>query len=93
MYDVYLLRSRKDDGFYIGTSSNLRSRFKQHQDGESRATANRRPWKLVYYEAYLNEDDAVGRERYLKSGSGRRFLKSPLKHYLGNEVNPKPREH
>jgi hypothetical protein len=37
---------------------------------------------LIYYEAYLDEEDALGRERYLKSGSGRRFLKSQLKHHL-----------
>lgn len=45
-------------------------------------TSHRGPWKLVYYEAYLEQADAVGREKYLKSGAGRRFLQSQLKNYL-----------
>ena len=40
------------------------------------------PWKLIYYEAYLEQSDALGRERYLKSGAGRRFFKAQLKYYL-----------
>ena len=42
----------------------------------------RGPWKLIYYEAYLEQADALGREKYLKSGAGRRFLQSQLKNYL-----------
>jgi predicted GIY-YIG superfamily endonuclease len=42
-----------------------------------------RSWKLIYYEAYLEQVDALGREKYLKSGAGRRFLRSQLKNYLG----------
>jgi len=82
MHYVYVLRSGKDAGFYIGYSANLRKRFDQHVTGESFATSYRGPWKLIYYEAYLERDDALGRERYLKSGSGRRFLKTQLRHYL-----------
>ena len=40
------------------------------------------PWKLIYYESYLEQADALGREKYLKSGAGRRFLKAQLAHYL-----------
>jgi len=79
---VYVLRSEKDGGFYIGYSANLRKRLRQHSQGDSFATSYRSPWKLIYYEAYLEEEDALGRERYLKSGGGRRFLKSQLKHHL-----------
>ncbi len=43
------------------------------------------PWRLIYYEAYLNQEDALGREKYLKSGSGRRFLKAQLRHYLAED--------
>jgi putative endonuclease len=71
-----------DDGFYIGYSANLRKRFEQHLERHSFATSYRGPWKLIYYEAYLEQADALGLERYLKSGAGRRFLKSQLKHYL-----------
>ena len=82
MHYVYLLRSVSDGGFYIGYTANLRKRFAQHAKGTSLATSHRSPWKLIYYEAYLEQTDALGRERYLKSGAGRRFLKSQLKEYL-----------
>jgi putative endonuclease len=76
MHYVYVLRSIRDDGFYIGYSPNLRKRIGQHANGKSFATSFCRPWKLIYYEAYLEQSDALGRERYLKSGAGRRFLKT-----------------
>lgn len=82
MFYVYVLQSESDDGLYIGFTTDLRRRLKEHQDGKSFATSYRGPWKLIYYEAYLEEEDALGRERYLKSGGGRRFLKSQLKHHL-----------
>lgn len=82
MFYVYMLQSESDDGFYIGFSTDLRRRLKEHQAGKSFATSYRGPWKLIYYEAYLEEADALGREKYLKSGGGRRFLKSQLKHHL-----------
>jgi putative endonuclease len=89
MYYVYVLRSIGDDGLYIGYSANLRKRFRQHVAGDSFATSHRRPWKLIYYEAYLEQADAIGRERYLKSGAGRRFLRVQLANYLKrNPITP-----
>ena len=82
MFYVYILRSESDDGFYIGFSTDLRRRMKEHQEGKSFATSYRGPWRLIYYEAYLEEQDAIGREKFLKSGGGRRFVKAQLKHYL-----------
>jgi putative endonuclease len=87
MHYVYVLRSASDDGFYIGYSTSLRKRLEQHAKGKSLATSYRRPWKLIYYEAYLNQRDAVGRERYLKSGAGRKFLKAQLRNYLAEGHN------
>jgi putative endonuclease len=89
MYYVYVLRSIGDDGLYIGYSAKLRKRFRQHVQGDSLATSHRRPWKLIYYEAYLEQADAIGRERYLKSGAGRRFLRVQLANYLKrNPITP-----
>ena len=89
MYYVYVLRSTTDDGFYIGYSANLRKRFEQHVRGDSLATSHRGPWKLIYYEAYIEQADAIGRERYLKSGAGRRFLRAQLANYLKrNPITP-----
>ena len=82
MFYIYVLRSASDDGLYIGYSANLRKRFAQHMEGASLATSYRGPWKLIYYEAYLEQADALGREKYLTSGSGRRFLQAQLKYYL-----------
>jgi predicted GIY-YIG superfamily endonuclease len=56
--------------------------MKAHQEGRSFATSYRGPWRLIYCEAYREEADALGREEFLKSGSGRRFLKRQLKHHL-----------
>jgi putative endonuclease len=86
MHYVYVLRSLKDSGFYIAYSANIRKRFSEHVTGGSFATSHRGPWKLIYYKAYLERDDALARERYLKSGSGRKFVKAQLRHYL--EKNP-----
>jgi putative endonuclease len=59
-------------------------------EGNSFGTSHRGPWKLVYYEAYLEQADALGRERYLKSGAERRFLKAQLRHYLARNPIKSP---
>jgi putative endonuclease len=69
VFYVYVLRSETDSGLYIGYTRNLRTRIKRHNSRNSFATAHRSPLKLIYYEAYLNQVDALGRERYLKSGA------------------------
>ena len=84
MFYVYLLHSVRDAGLYIGYSSNLRQRLSEHREGASRATSYRGPWNLIYYEAYTEEADAIGRERYLKSGAGRKLLRSQLRNYFAN---------
>jgi putative endonuclease len=82
MFYVYLLHSTKDNGFYIGYSTDLKRRLSEHRRGASFATKSRGPWKLIYYEAYTEREDAEGREKFLKSGAGRRFLRAQLRHYL-----------
>ncbi|MFC1613552.1 GIY-YIG nuclease family protein [Patescibacteria group bacterium] len=67
MYYVYLLKSLKDKGYYIGYSSDLKIRFIQHADGEVKATKNRRPIEVIYYEAYNFKELAQERERQLKN--------------------------
>ena len=82
VFYVYLLHSEKDHGFYIGYSTDLKRRMAEHIQGASFATKSRGPWRLIYYEAYVEREDAEGRERFLKSGAGRRFLRSQLRNYL-----------
>jgi putative endonuclease len=80
MHYIYVLKSLKDNGLYIGSSSDLKRRIQEHQRGLSKSTKNRRPWKLIYYEASLSKTDALKREKYLKSTWGRRYLKNRLSH-------------
>src|SRR6266481_1319387 len=82
MFYVYVLHSLEDCGFYIGFSTDLRRLMSEHKQGASFATKYRGPWKLIYYEAYIDRHEAEGRERYLKSGSGRRFLRQQPRHYF-----------
>jgi len=79
---VYLLQSLKNYKFYTGFTHDLRKRFYQHQHNFSRYTKYKGPFKLIYYEACLNEYDALAREKYLKSGMGKRYLKNRLKRFL-----------
>jgi putative endonuclease len=78
MHYVYILRSTEGDHFYVGHTDELRSRVKSHNAGGSPHTAKYRPWKLVTYIAFSDEDRAVAFERYLKSGSGRAFAAKRL---------------
>lgn len=82
MYYTYVLKSKKDGKFYIGYTEDLKERIKMHFSGRVVSTKNRRPLLLIYYEAYLNKADAKGRERFLKSGSGHRFIKRQLSNYF-----------
>ena len=82
MFYVYVLHSESDAGLYIGFSSDLRRRLREHQAGMAPATAHRGPWRLIYYEAYVEDADARGREKFLKSGAGRTYLKKQCRNYF-----------
>ncbi len=82
MFYTYILKSKKDGKLYTGYTNDLRKRFKQHNDGKSTYTKGKGPYELVYYEACLDEEDARSRELYLKSGRGKRFIKSRLNRFL-----------
>lgn len=82
MYYVYVLQSLIDNHFYVGYTKDLTTRLKEHKDGNVRSTENRRPLKLIYYEACLNQQDATHREKYLKTAWGKRYIKNRLKNYL-----------
>ena len=82
MYYTYVLQSEKNDKFYVGFTKNLKLRFEKHSKGQVESTRDRRPLKLIYYEACLSQDDATKREKYLKTYHGKMFLKKRLKSYL-----------
>ncbi len=79
MYYVYILFSEKDKNLYVGSTKDLKSRFEKHVKGFVKATSNRRPLKLIYYESYMIPIDAKRREVYLKGGKGRSELKIQMK--------------
>ncbi len=77
-YYVYILLSEKDNQFYTGYTSNLNQRLIFHNDGKVESTKYRRPLKLIYGEGCLNMQDAARREKYLKSGNGKIYLRNRL---------------
>ena len=66
MHYVYILKSKKIDGLYIGETTNLVKRLKEHNSSQSFHTKKYLPWKLMYFEGYANQDDAKDREKKLK---------------------------
>lgn len=79
---VYVLESKRNKEWYIGSTSNLIRRVKEHNLGLSQSTKAYIPWRLIYYEATLNHQDAKRREHYLKTNQGGRLLRRRLKDYL-----------
>jgi putative endonuclease len=73
---TYVLKSSADGQFYVGFTDDLLSRLEKHNKGLVKATKSRRPLALVYYEACIDKSKALAREKYFKTGFGRRFLKS-----------------
>jgi putative endonuclease len=82
MYYTYILESKKDGGFYTGSTRDLKLRFEQHRRGRVDSTKDRVPLRLIYYEACLDRSDAQRREKYLKTYHGKMFLRRRLKSYL-----------
>lgn len=78
MFYVYVLRSESDFGFYIGFSTDLKRRLSEHTRGTSFATKSRGPWKLIYYEAYTEREDAEGREKFSKERGRTAFPACPI---------------
>jgi len=78
MYYTYVLKSLKDSKLYIGWTDDLRKRFENHNKGLVDSTKFRRPLELIYYEACLSKEKAIKREKQLKTGFGRAYLKRRL---------------
>jgi len=72
----------KDNSLYVGHTSNLKKRFDEHNSGKSLATKSFMPYKLIFYEAFINRIDAKNREEYLKNGWGWRSVKKIFNNYF-----------
>ena len=84
IFYVYLLESEIDKSWYIGCTQDIEIRIKQHNAGKTITTNKKKPWQIIYYEVSFNLYDALAREKYLKSGMGRKYLKNRLKLQLQN---------
>ena len=85
MFYNYVLKSESADELYVGRTNDLKHRLWEHNKGLPPSTKRYRPWKLVYYEACLNEDDSKRREGYMKTTQGRRLLNRRLKEFFFKE--------
>ena len=74
-YYTYVLLSSKDKKFYIGSSKDVYKRLEQNNNGDNNSTKSRIPFTLIYYEAHMNKEDALRREKYFKTSAGKRTLK------------------
>jgi len=90
MYYTYVLQSEVDDQFYVGYTKDLKLRFEKHSKGYIESTKNRRPLELIYYEACLTQQDALKREKFLKTWHGKQFLPPQKAQILFNRVNGEP---
>ena len=73
-FHVYILQSEVSGRFYVGQTEHLEERVRYHQSNYSKSNRNRRPWNLLYTEAYETRSEAVRRESYIKKQKDRRFI-------------------
>jgi putative endonuclease len=85
VFYVYVLRSIKDGKFYVGFTSNLKERISRHNKGAVESTRLRKPFVLEYYEACLNQHDALRREKYLKTTYGKRYIRNRIREHLAEK--------
>ncbi len=85
MWYVYVIKSKIDE-WYTGSTKDLQKRILKHNSGKNKSTKHGVPWKLIYYEGSLNKKDARAREKYLKSGMGKRFIKNRLKFFFDEHL-------
>lgn len=87
MQFVYILQSDIDQTLYTGCTHDIKNRLKLHNAGKVTATRCKIPYRLMYYEAYINEKDAWAREKFLKTGWGRNYIKKTLAFALRVQKN------
>jgi len=81
MWYTYLLQNEQEK-WYTGATNNLQKRILEHNSGKNKSTKYGGPWKLIYCEICISKSDAFAREKYLKSGMGKRYFKNRLKFFF-----------
>lgn len=79
MYYTYVLKSKRDSIRYVGSGESAEERLRRHNKGDYKFTKGHRPWELIYKEGYSTRNEAMKREKFLKSGKGREFLDTFIK--------------
>ena len=87
MYFTYIIQSLTDNNYYTGYTSDLKKRLERHNAGRSRATKERRPFKLVYCESFENKSEAIKRECFLKSKVGGSTKSSLIENFPKEELD------
>ena len=82
---IYLLQSKINRELYTGYTADLKKRLVEHNKGLNKSTNKARPWELIYFEGCKNKEDAIRREKYLKTSQGRRLLRRRIKEYFYNQ--------
>ena len=75
MYTVYAIKSLVKNYIYVGLTTKLNDRLKRHNSGYEKTTRSYKPFELIFTEEHNLRQDARKREKYLKSGVGKEFLK------------------
>ena len=73
---VYVLRSIKLERNYVGFSRNVAKRLRQHNSGKTKSTKPFLPWKILFFEEFASKEEALKREKFLKLGKGREYIKN-----------------
>lgn len=74
MWKIYILFSKKTEHTYVGCSEDINKRLKQHNSGQVKSTHNGCPWGIIYQEDVGTYLEARHREKYYKSGAGRKKI-------------------
>ncbi|MCB0489258.1 MAG: GIY-YIG nuclease family protein [Cyclobacteriaceae bacterium] len=76
MYFIYIIKSQRTNRLYKGMSESPERRLLEHNGGKVKSTKGFGPWKIVYTEKFPTREEAIAREKFLKTGQGRDFIKS-----------------
>ena len=86
MWYVYILQSKNDSWLYVGITNDLRRRLQLHNQGKIISTKSKKPFENIYYEAHTNKYDAARREKFLKTGWGKNWIRRTLDYYFSKKL-------
>ena len=78
-YFVYILKSIKEESYYVGSTQDLKSRLERHNQGRSKYTKAKRPWELVYWEKHQDRAGAMKLEREIKARKSKDYIESLIR--------------